>query len=110
MREDKTERLVGGRRGGGDVPVTQTVKVATLEKRCGSAENKIDMPGDVAVFKVLAATIEQDRVLPSQKAAISKRNAITVDAQRQRLPDRPGGILEGDVLRRKSIAVDLRRR
>src|SRR5262245_40891193 len=99
MREDKTERLVCGCRSGGDVTVTQTVNVATIEKRCGRAENEIHMPGDVAVFKVLASTIDQDRVLPSQKTAILETHAVAVYAQRQRLPDRPGGILKGDVLR-----------
>src|SRR5262245_61709746 len=110
MREDKTERLVSGRRSGGDVTVTQAVNVAALEESRRRAEYEIHVARDVAVFKILAATIEQDRVLPAQKAAILETHAVAVYAQRQRLPDRPGGVFERDVLRREPVTVYLRGR
>src|SRR6266540_6316237 len=80
MREDKTERLVGGRRSGGDVTVTQTVNVAALEESRRRAEDEIHVARDVAVFKILAATIEQNRVLPAQKTAILETYAGAVYA------------------------------
>src|SRR5262249_14032670 len=107
MREDKAERLVGGRRSGGDVTVTQTVNVAALEESRRRAEDKIHVARDVAVFKILAATIEQDRVLPAEKAAILETHAVAVYAQRQRLPDRSGGVFKRDVVRREPVTVNL---
>src|SRR5262249_33911893 len=68
MREDETERLVGRRRGRRDVSVPQTVNMAILKKSRRGAEDEIHVTRDVAVFKILAAAVEQNRVLPSQKA------------------------------------------
>src|SRR5262249_62241895 len=105
MREDKTERLVGGRRSGGYVTVTQTVNVAALEESRRRAENEIHVARDVAVFKILAAAIDQDRVLPAQKAAILETHAVAVHAQSQRLPAGPGGGFGRDCVAREAAAL-----
>src|SRR5215470_8122126 len=86
------------------------MNVAALEESRRRAEDEIHVARDVAVFKILASTIEQERVLPAEKAAILETHAVAVHAQRQRLPYRPGGVFERDVLRREPVTVNLRGR
>ena len=83
------------------------MNVATLEERRCRAKDEIYVACDITVLKILATTIEQDSVLPTQKAAIAKCYAITVYAQRQSLSNWPGRILKSDVFCRKTIAVNL---
>src|SRR5262249_61160906 len=101
MREDKTERLVGGRRSGGYVTVTQTMNVAALEESRRRAEDEIHVARDVAVFKILAAAIEQDRVLPAQKKAFAERDGVDVHSESRGVPDGPGGAFKRRVRRRQ---------
>src|SRR5262249_45702094 len=108
--KDKTERLIIVSRGGRDVTVPQAVNVTTLEPGRGSAKDEIDMAGNVAIFEVLAATIEENCVLPTEKATASKKKAVAIPTNRQRLADRPRRVLKSYVFKRDIVGIDLRRR
>ena len=84
--------------------------MAALEESSGAAEDKIDVTGDVAVFKVLPATIDEDRVLPTEEATLAKDSAVAIDANGKRLANRPRRILESNVLSGEVISIDLRGR
>ena len=89
VQEHEAESLLRGRGRGREVAVTPGAKMASLEHRRRSAENEIDVPADERVLEVVASTVEEDRVLPAQQAAVPHRDAIAVHAQGQRLTDRP---------------------
>ena len=72
--------------------------VAMLEKGAACAEDEIHMACDVAVLKILAATIQKNCVLPTQKAAVAKDNAVAVNSHGQSLTDRASGIFKGNIL------------
>src|SRR5262249_19678151 len=82
----------------------------TLEERGRAAENEVDVTGDERILEILTAAVEEDRVLPSKEAAVAKDDSIAVDAQRQRLADWAGAVLEGQVLCREVVGVDDGRR
>ena len=84
--------------------------VASLEVRRCAAENEIHVAGDVRVGEVVAPAVEKDRVLPAQEAAVPEHHAVAVHADRQRLADRPGRVLERQVLGGEIVRVDLHRR
>ncbi len=65
--------------------------MTTLEESGRGAEYEIDMTGDVAVFEVLPATIQKYRVLPTQKATVSKheRDRRQLESPVPGPPDRP---------------------
>src|SRR5215472_14434385 len=90
----------------GDVALSQTVDVAALEESSCPAKNEVDVPSDITVFKVLAPTIQKDSVLPTQKPAVAKNNAIAVNANCERLAHRAGRVFESNVLGREIVGVD----
>ena len=59
--------------------------LAVVKDARARAVNEVDPPGDVAVFEVLPAVVDHQRVLPGDDAAIGEHVAVAVDAQRQRL-------------------------
>ena len=79
---------------------------AALEERRCAAEDEIDVTGDVRVSEVVAPAVQKDRVLPAKKPRIPNSDAVAVHAQRQRLADRTGSVLERQVLRREIVRVD----
>src|SRR5215212_6358275 len=107
VRKDEAEGLVVRRRGRRKIPVLQGAYVATLEEGRRRAEDEIDVPFDVATLEVLSPAVEKDRVLPPEEAAVSEGRAVAVNAQRERLPNGAGGVLEGDVLGREVVGVYL---
>src|SRR5215831_14119247 len=109
MREDKTKQLLGRSGGRGDVPVAENMYMTVFEKSRRGAKDKINVASDVTVFKMLAAPIQKDCVLPTKKAAVAKRDTVAIDTDRQRLAHRPGGILKSDVLDGEIVCVDERR-
>ncbi len=110
IRKYKSIRLVGRRGSGRDVTITQALNVALLKPCCRRAEYEIHVAADVAILKILPAAVQQNGVLPAQKPAVAKRRAVPVHANRQRLPDRAGRILDRDVFRCKIVRVNQRRR
>src|SRR5436309_3285150 len=62
------------------------------------------------ILKILPPAIQEKRVLPAQKTAVAKRDAVAIHANRKRLADRAGGIFERHILRRKIIGIDGRGR
>ena len=84
--------------------------MTVFKPRGRGAKDKIDVPGDVAILEILPAAIDQNRVLPAEKAAVAKDDAIALDANSQRLPYRAGRILKGEVLNREVVRVDESRR
>src|SRR5262245_42463979 len=85
MREHKTERLLWRSRSRGDVAVPQNMYATILEEGSRGAKDKIDVPRDVTVFEILTPAVQQDRVLPTEEATVTKHDAIAIDANRQRL-------------------------
>src|SRR6266550_4423866 len=110
MRKNKAELLLRRSRGRRDIAVAQNVYVAVLEPGRRGAKDKVDVTGDVAVFKILPPPIQKNRVLPSQEAAVAKRDPIAIDANGQRLAHWPGRILKGKVLNREIVGIDKSRR
>ena len=43
------------------------------------------MAGNITVFEILPATIQKHRVLPSEKATVTKHYPITIDAVRNEI-------------------------
>jgi len=82
------------------------VNVATLEQRRGAAEDEVDMPGDERVLEILAAAVQENGVLPAEETRVPEHRPVAVDAERERLADRPGGVLQGQVLGGEVIGVD----
>ena len=74
------------------------------------AENEIHVTGNGAVFKILAAAVQQNRILPPEETAVAEHRAVAVHADGQRLPDRARGVFKRDVFRREIIRVNERRR
>src|SRR5690349_9178201 len=68
------------------------------------------MTGDVAVLKILASAIYENRVLPAKKAAVTKYDSVTFDTNGERLPDRASRVYEGNVLNREIVGIDECRR
>src|SRR5205085_685314 len=66
--ENITKRHVHRRGGGGQITITQRMDFAFLEPRRRRAENKIHVTGDVAILKILPATVDEDGVLPAEEA------------------------------------------
>ena len=108
MREDEAEGLIVGRRSGCDVAVFETVYVATLEEGRCAAEDEINVPCDVAVFKILSSAIQKNRVLPAEETTVTKYDAITVNANGERLTNRASRIFKGDVLGGEVVSINLR--
>src|SRR5262249_23553168 len=71
-----------------------------------ASKNEIDMARNVTAFEVVPSAVCEDGVLPAKKSAMAKSNAIAVNANRQRLPNRTGGILERDILGAKIVCID----
>ena len=67
------------------------------------------MPGDIAAFEIVPASVCQDRILPAEKTAVTKCVSIPIEPDCQGLPYGTGGVFERNVLRRKVIRVDQRR-
>src|SRR5262245_32304984 len=80
--------------------------VAVLEPRCRGAKDEIDVTGNVAVLKVLPATIYQNCVLPPKKPTFAKYDPVTFDSNRERLPDRARRIFKREVLNREIVSID----
>ena len=109
--EDEAVALLLRCRGRGEVAVPPRVDPAALEEGRGPAEDEVDAPRDEAVLEVLPAAVEQDRVLPPHEPAAAEGGAVAVHAHGERLPPLgPRGVLEGQVLRREVVRVDLRGR
>src|SRR6267142_3876841 len=85
------------------------MNVTFLKPAGRASKNKIDMARNVTAFKVVPATIGKDRVLPAQESKVAKGNSIAINTNRQRLANRAGGILEGDILGAKIVCIDKRR-
>ena len=83
--------------------------MAFLEPRRRRAENEIHVTGNVTIFKILPAAVQQNRVLPAQKAAVAEHRAVAVHAHGQRLSDRARGIFKRDIFRREIVRVNCRR-
>jgi hypothetical protein len=84
--------------------------VTFLEPAGRASENEIDVAGNVTAFKVVPTAIGEDGVLPAKELAVVKGNSIAVNANRQCLANRTGGILEGDILGAKIVRIDQCRR
>src|SRR5204862_4207187 len=65
-----------------DVACALAVDMAVFEDGCGAAEDEINVPFDVAVFVVLPPAVREERVLPTEKAAVAEHCAIRVDVNR----------------------------
>src|SRR5262249_39502719 len=106
----KAEPLIVRRRRSGYITVAQTVSMAFLEERGGGAKDEIDMPADVAPLEVLPTALDKNSILPAEESAVAEHGEGSVDARRERLTLRTGGILEGDVLGREVVRIDHRGR
>src|SRR5438067_10884086 len=110
MRKYEAKRFIIIGRSGGDVSRLATMNMAAFEP-CGcGAEDEINVPGNVAVFEILPATIQKHSILPSDNATATKHHAISINADCQRLAHRAGGIFKSKVLGSDVVRVDYRRR
>src|SRR6267142_5639228 len=82
------------------------MNVTFLKPAGRASENKIDMARNVTAFKVVPATIGEDRVLPAEESTVAKGNSIAINTNRQRLANRAGRILECDILGAKIVCID----
>jgi hypothetical protein len=82
------------------------VQVAFLKECCRSAKDKVDMAGDVTIFEVLPAAVQEYGVLPTKKPAVAKYHPIAVHTNGQGLAHWSSRILECDVLRNEVVRVD----
>src|SRR5262249_34088116 len=92
--EDESVRRLARRGGRGDVTVAPDVDTAALEPRRRAAEDEVHVSCDERVFEILAAAIQEDRVLPPEEAAVAEYHAIAVDTDGECLAVRTGGVLE----------------
>ncbi len=84
--------------------------VTMFKPRRSRAKNEVHMPFDITIVEILTPAINQNRVLPAEETAVAERGAVTIHANRQGLPDRPGGVGKRDVFRRKIVGVNRRGR
>ncbi len=104
--EDEAERLLLGRRGRRDVAVLANEDRAALEEGGRGSEDEVHVAGDRAALEVLTAAVQEHGVLPARETAVAEDGAVAVDAERERLPDGAGGVLEAELLRREVVRID----
>jgi hypothetical protein len=110
VREYEPERLIVVGRCRRDIAVLQAMNVTTLEPRRGCAEDEIDMTCDIAIFEILPAAIQKDRVLPAQKPAATEAHTIAVHSDSQSLSHRPGRVFESEIFKADIVGIDHGRR
>ena len=72
-RKDKAIALLLGSRGGCDVTVAPGMNATSLEESRSCSKDEIDVSGDERILEVVPAAVQQNGVLPSQKAAIAEK-------------------------------------
>ena len=82
--------------------------MAVFKKSFCTAKDEINVAFDVAIFEELPATVDKQRVLPTEKATVLKDRAVGVDEKRDCLRSRPEGILKRDVLGAKVVGINER--
>jgi hypothetical protein len=80
--------------------------MAVFEKGCRGAEYEINVTFNVAVFKILSAPVQENRILPSKKPTVTEHGTITIDANSKRLTNWSSAVCKGDVLGNEIIRVD----
>src|SRR5437016_1185833 len=80
--------------------------MAVLKKCSTASENEINMAGDIAIAVIVPPAIGEDSILPTEKSAVAEHDPVTLDSDCQGLPDGPGGIFEGEVLRCEIIGIN----
>jgi len=82
--------------------------MTVIKKSLCTSKDEINVAFDVTVFEELASTIDEQRVLPTEKAAVLKDRAVSVDQERDCLRSRPERILKRDVLGAKVAGINKR--
>src|SRR5437588_11067595 len=89
----------------GDITRPFAVDRAVLENSRGVPEDEINVSFDVAVLVILPAAVREQRVLPSEKATVTKHDPIGIDVSGDCLRADPVSILKRDVLSPKVTAA-----
>jgi len=65
-----------------DISGSFAVDLTMFKNHLAAAEDKVDVTLDVTVFEKLPATVDEQRVLPPEKAAILKHHPISISQKR----------------------------
>src|SRR5262245_26595423 len=82
------------------------MNMTPLKKSGRRTENEIYVTFDVTIFKILSTPIQKYGVLPAKKTAIAKHSTITVNTNRECLPNWTSAVRKGNVFSHEIVCID----
>ena len=89
----------------GDITRPSAVDRAVFENSRGVSKDEIHVSFDIAGLVILPAAVREERVLPSEKATVTKYDPIGIDVSSDGLRAHAVSILKRDVLSPKVTAA-----